>query len=490
MQHRTLRDPSLWQAISAHPLGGQRAASSFARRLARENCWSVEQAQGAILEYRRFCYLQRLSDHGLTPSHAVDQVWHLHLLYTQDYWRQFCTHTLGREMHHLPAIEHATDDARFREQYAQTLAQYEAEFGLPNPRWWPGLRETFAPSNWQWHNAIAPAIAQNRRAWLGRAAGLSYSIRRFLPLALVLSVALMLALGVQAQVESMDAGAVQAASPLDYSGGEFLSFYLKLLLAAVVLSEILRRVMTPKTQPQAGLSAAEIALLDGGEERAIQVLEVEQIAEGHLSFDPATRLLKDTSSARGHRIASDLANLRQSMGSAAGPIRQRLLAPFIQKLQQRGLLLEATQRTRIAWISLLPLLPLMALGVAKVNIGLTRGKPILFLVLLLIFTGFVLLVQYARRPRISAGCKAWLKRQRTQHARVRTAPTQQEWGKAVALFGLTAVSGTVLAEYVGWRQPVSSSSCSGTSSSDSSSSDSGGDSGGSGCGGCGGGGGD
>lgn len=495
MQQAKLSDPALWQAIAEYPIGGHAAAASFVKRLARENAWRPEQAQAALLEYRRFCYLQRLSATGLTPSHAVDQVWHLHLLYTRDYWQQFCGKVLGFELHHGPALGIPGDSTRFKEQYAQTLARYEQEFGPADAQWWPGLRETFAPSNWQWHNALKPTLPQRLRNRLSHAAGYSHTIRRYLPLALVLCLALMLTMGVHAQVEGMGVGSGQATSPLDYSGGEFLSFYLKLLLAAVVLSEILRRVMTPKTEPSGHLTPAEIALLDGGEERAIHVLEVEQMAEGRLSYDPTTRLLTDTSKARGPQLAADLAALRQSFGSGAQSIRHRLLKPLIDSLQRRGLLLEPGQRTRIALISLLPLLAPLAFGVAKVNIGLSRNKPVVFLVLLLIFTAIVLLVQFTRAPRISTGVKGWLKRQRAQHARVSAAPTQQEWGKAVALFGLTAVAGTALADYVGWRQPVSSSSCSGSSnssdsSSSDSSSDSGGDSGGSGCGGCGGGGGD
>lgn len=488
MSHTTLRDPLLWQAIAEHPIGGPNATKSFVKRLARENCLTIDGAEAAILEYRRFCYLQCLSPTGLTPSHAVDQVWHLHLLHTRDYWQHFCAKVLGRELHHIPSVESAADGALFREQYAQTLAQYEREFGLPDAQWWPSLIDTFAASNWQWHNKLE----QPRRRWF--AGRVTPSLRRYLPLALLVIAALLLSLNVGAQLQAESIVAAKPSlNPLDYSGSEFLSFYLKMLFAAVVLSEVLRRVLTPKTEPGAMLSDAEIALLDGGEERAIQVLEVEQMAAGNLSYDAGTRLLKE--SRVGNRTAQDLANLRLMLGNSAHPLRQRLLAPLIQNLQHRGLLLDAAQRARIGWISVSPLLALMALGLAKINVGLTRNKPITFLILMLALTLILLLVQYARRPRISAGCKTWFQQQRERHKRVSAAPTQQEWGKAVALFGLTAISGTVLAEYVGWRQPVSSSSCGGSSttstssSSDAGSSDSSGDSGG-GCGGCGGGGGD
>jgi hypothetical protein len=39
----------------------------------------------AIGEYRRFLYLTQIAAHDLTPSKAIDSIWHLHLLYTQSY---------------------------------------------------------------------------------------------------------------------------------------------------------------------------------------------------------------------------------------------------------------------------------------------------------------------------------------------------------------------------------------------------------------------
>ncbi|MEZ6192343.1 MAG: hypothetical protein R3C45_13785 [Phycisphaerales bacterium] len=48
-----------------------------------------------VNEYRRFCYLAIAAGHTVTPSDEVDQAWHLHLLYTRDYWEDFCPNVLG-----------------------------------------------------------------------------------------------------------------------------------------------------------------------------------------------------------------------------------------------------------------------------------------------------------------------------------------------------------------------------------------------------------
>ena len=42
-----------------------------------------------------------VSDHPVTPSIEVDQVWHLHLIYTRQYWNDFAKH-MPFEPHHGP----------------------------------------------------------------------------------------------------------------------------------------------------------------------------------------------------------------------------------------------------------------------------------------------------------------------------------------------------------------------------------------------------
>ncbi|WP_443026122.1 glycine-rich domain-containing protein, partial [Sphingomonas sp. CCH9-H8] len=70
---------------------------------------------------------------GATPSDAVDQAWHLHLTYTRDYWEHFCPDVLGRALHHGPTAGGADEHRRYYRQYAETLARYEAAFGIAPP---------------------------------------------------------------------------------------------------------------------------------------------------------------------------------------------------------------------------------------------------------------------------------------------------------------------------------------------------------------------
>ncbi len=138
------RDEALWQRIADHHIGPPDASLSFAARLARENRWSRAHAERVIGEYQRFCYLAMTAGHAVTPSDAVDQAWHLHLTYSRDYWEVFCPQVLGGDLHHGPTSGGTAERARYYRQYADTLAAYEAAFGVLAPAdIWPGAHQRF-----------------------------------------------------------------------------------------------------------------------------------------------------------------------------------------------------------------------------------------------------------------------------------------------------------------------------------------------------------
>ena len=131
----------VWVALSRHHIGPADAAMPFTDRLARENGWSAAHAARVVEEYRRFCFLALTAGHPVTPSDAVDQAWHLHLLYTRDYWERFCPHVLGRALHHGPTAGGPHEQHRFFAQYADTLLAYERAFGQAPPAdIWPDAR--------------------------------------------------------------------------------------------------------------------------------------------------------------------------------------------------------------------------------------------------------------------------------------------------------------------------------------------------------------
>lgn len=128
----------LWEKIRLFPLDDPSAQFRFSDRLARENGWTLLYAFRAMEEYKRFMFLVCCSPQALTPSDAVDQVWHLHLLYTESYWVDFCEKTLGRPIHHGPTKGGPTERSNYRDRYSDTLARYAETFGqAPPPDIWP-----------------------------------------------------------------------------------------------------------------------------------------------------------------------------------------------------------------------------------------------------------------------------------------------------------------------------------------------------------------
>lgn len=135
-------DHPVWHRLSIAPIGAD--PSAFAARLAREQGWSAAFTERAIADYRRFCFLAVTGDRELTPSDTIDQVWHLHLIDTRDYWQRFCPDVLGQDLHHIPGHGTAADRDRFWRQYADTLRAFEAAFGPPAADLWPPARQRFA----------------------------------------------------------------------------------------------------------------------------------------------------------------------------------------------------------------------------------------------------------------------------------------------------------------------------------------------------------
>ena len=91
----TSEQQRLYERIRTFQFDEGPAVFPFAARLARDNGWSAGFAARVVTEYRRFVFLAVAVGHPVSPSDQVDQVWHLHLLYTESYWIRLCKGTLG-----------------------------------------------------------------------------------------------------------------------------------------------------------------------------------------------------------------------------------------------------------------------------------------------------------------------------------------------------------------------------------------------------------
>ncbi len=161
-------DPVLWQTLNAYDLDTADAAFPFSRRLARDNGWSHAYAQRTIAEYKRFIYLACVSGHTCTPSEDVDAVWHLHLIYTRDYWDRLCTETLRRRIDHGPTKGGQSEANKYLDCYRRTLDAYATEFGTPPPSdIWPDETVRFGrPDRYQRIDTNRVIILPKRQVFL------------------------------------------------------------------------------------------------------------------------------------------------------------------------------------------------------------------------------------------------------------------------------------------------------------------------------------
>ncbi|HEX8911285.1 MAG TPA: hypothetical protein VF796_02920 [Humisphaera sp.] len=127
----------LLRRIELHAFDAPGTTQPFLDRLARENGWTLGFARRAVEEYKRFAFLYASSGDPVAPSDVVDQVWHLHLLYTRNYWDAFCRDALGKPLHHEPDAGRTGEQAKLGDWYADTLARYRRHFGEPPADIWP-----------------------------------------------------------------------------------------------------------------------------------------------------------------------------------------------------------------------------------------------------------------------------------------------------------------------------------------------------------------
>lgn len=154
------QDP-LWQRIDTFPMDNPAAANPFSHKLAAEQGWTKTFTWQAISEYKRFIYLCCISPTGASPSKVVDEVWHMHLTYTTDYWLRFCKNTLERDIHHYPSAGGADEDAKHSNWYSQTTELYYQTFGeYPPEHIWPPAKQPDLQEQEQ------PPVKKDQKLWL------------------------------------------------------------------------------------------------------------------------------------------------------------------------------------------------------------------------------------------------------------------------------------------------------------------------------------
>lgn len=139
-----LSNAELYARIQTFKIDDPDVELPFVKRLARENNWTISYSQRAIEEYKNFIYLCMATGHACTPSDEVDQVWHLHMLYTSSYFERLCKQILRKTIAHEPTRGGSQEGEKFHDWYAKTLESYEKEFGKKPPMdIWPAPKIRF-----------------------------------------------------------------------------------------------------------------------------------------------------------------------------------------------------------------------------------------------------------------------------------------------------------------------------------------------------------
>lgn len=104
--------------------------SHVIRRLVKVDGWVKCSAEEALIQYRRYIFLQKKygQAYELPPSREVDAVWHAHILHTEKYW-DFCQKIFGYYLHHHPHLVRAGSVEALKRDFLQTQKLCHEEFG-------------------------------------------------------------------------------------------------------------------------------------------------------------------------------------------------------------------------------------------------------------------------------------------------------------------------------------------------------------------------
>ena len=278
--------------------------------------------------------------------------------------------------------------------------------------------------------------------------------------------------------------------PFDLSGGPFLTLYIVLLTCTIVAGFVIPHWLRPEGRAARVTDPEKLAVLAGGSGRLTDAVIGRLLSNDALAISSKNRLAA-VHGAEGRTTAerSVLAIARDGVVSAQRI--DRALEPEADKIEREfvsnGLVMNHAVTNQMRFWQSSPYLLLVAFGLIKVAVGEARDRPVGFLIALLILTAVLAIARFALVDRKTRAAVALLAGLRGDNDRLRRAPSGDEAGLAVALFGTVVLAGSPWAGYHSMR--TAGSSDAGSSGGDGGSSGGGcggggGGGGGGGCGGC------
>mmetsp|Transcript_10629 Transcript_10629/g.12098 ORF Transcript_10629/g.12098 Transcript_10629/m.12098 type:complete len:453 (-) Transcript_10629:480-1838(-) len=124
----------------------------FLDNLMMEQLLDANTANKWLLEYRKYLVLAHLTDNMISPSEQVDQVWHLHMTYTQHYKATYQT-LIERDFKHSPSSGGSSEGKKFEKIYEDTLDFYKQVFMTDAPPdVWETTQQRFEMKNFEFRN--------------------------------------------------------------------------------------------------------------------------------------------------------------------------------------------------------------------------------------------------------------------------------------------------------------------------------------------------
>lgn len=271
---------------------------------------------------------------------------------------------------------------------------------------------------------------------------------------------------------------IEGLGPFDLKGPQFLVLYFVLFAFTVVAGMVIPRWLRPAGTWGGVTDPDQAAYLAGGQSRFAETVVARLLAQRAIELVAGKLTVRSPVEGR---TKAELAVLRLSSPAPWTAVNGALHAPALAiraRLEERGLLIGNADAAQLRLFQTMPYALLLFFGALKVAVGMSRGKPVAILVVLLIMTAVAMLVRYGlidRRTR--AGVTAVTEAQEREQ-RLKGAHVCEETGMAVALFGTSVLVGSDLWDFHKMRAAATSG--------DGGSSDGGGGcgGGGGGCGGC------
>ncbi|MCA9127749.1 MAG: TIGR04222 domain-containing membrane protein [Planctomycetales bacterium] len=438
-------DNVLWNKLEEFQLDRPQSGLTFTERLARENGWTLRFARRVAMEYKRFLYLAMKCQHVVCPSDAVDQVWHMHLTYTRSYWEELCTKVLKRPLHHGPTQGGSHEHEKYFRLYEKTLDSYSAHFGEAAPNdIWPAATQRFGSDlNFVRVNSHANFIIP-KPSWNQAAVGT----------ASVATAGAVLSFPIAQLV----------ANPLNWNGTQFLILFVGLLFSGAVASLIFRYVFTATDSQTAEPNAPQIgpleaAWLEGGNQRALSCALIDLAQSDAIKVEGSALHVGPNGYAAQpeHRLSKLM--LQSVVDAPNGSNWRRVsrdansaLVQMKQKLEDVGFIHGSSTRMLVSGVTVMLLAPIIVLGAAKLYVGVSRGKPVGFLVIGEIVAILCLFALVKTAPLVTSAGKRYLQSMRSRLAaqnageneQVEQSNSQSPFGNDMLLWSTALLGTTVL----------------------------------------------